>query len=348
MEQRLLSALPPDWRVRKSAEEPIPGDSRPDLVLEVLAPDGRRATLAVEAKSRLQTRDVVRQIDRWSSSAQRTKRKLRRAVPVLVAPFITDRSRAALEAAGWSYADLTGNTLLRLDAPALFVRLAGATKDPWPPTDTPVRSLKGPKTARLVRALCDYRPPLRLRALAERAGVDPGYTSRVLRFLDSEDLIERSRSEGISRVNWRGLIERWTKDYSVLETNFASSYLEPRGLPRFLESLREADLDLAVSGSLAASRLVSVAPARLALVYVGDAQLTARKANLRPADAGANVVLLEPFDGVVFERARVERGITYVATSQLAADLLTGPGRDPSEGQELLGWMERNEPAWRS
>ena len=37
-----------------------------------------------------------------------------------------------------------------------------------------------------------------------------------------------------------------------------------------------------------------------------------------------------------------------VAPSQLAADLLTGPGPEPSQGEEMLRWMQDNEDAWRS
>jgi hypothetical protein len=37
-----------------------------------------------------------------------------------------------------------------------------------------------------------------------------------------------------------------------------------------------------------------------------------------------------------------------VAPSQAVADLLTGPGRNPSEGEELLDWMRKNEGVWRT
>jgi len=30
------------------------------------------------------------------------------------------------------------------------------------------------------------------------------------------------------------------------------------------------------------------------------------------------------------------------------ADLLTGPGRNPSEAEALLEWMKKNEDAWRA
>ncbi len=39
--------------------------------------------------------------------------------------------------------------------------------------------------------------------------------------------------------------------------------------------------------------------------------------------------------------------MTYAALSQVAVDLLTGPGRNPAEGQALLDWMETDERTWR-
>jgi hypothetical protein len=70
--------------------------------------------------------------------------------------------------------------------------------------------------------------------------------------------------------------------------------------------------------------------------------------DLRPADTGANVLLLEPFDQVVWERARNEAGLTRVALSQCCVDLLTGTGREPAEAESLLSWMAENEHAWRA
>jgi hypothetical protein len=59
------------------------------------------------------------------------------------------------------------------------------------------------------------------------------------------------------------------------------------------------------------------------------------------------VVLAEPFDPVVFDRCTIRESLRVVAPTQLAVDLLTGPGREPSEGEELLDWMRRNEEEWR-
>jgi len=61
-----------------------------------------------------------------------------------------------------------------------------------------------------------------------------------------------------------------------------------------------------------------------------------RLLQLRPVDRGANVVLVDPFDPVVYRGASVVDGLTYAAASQVVVDLLTGPGRAPEEGESLI------------
>jgi len=68
---------------------------------------------------------------------------------------------------------------------------------------------------------------------------------------------------------------------------------------------------------------------------------------LRPADAGANVVLAEAVDDNVFDGVLLRNGLWYAAPAQVAVDLLTSPGRGPQEGEELIDWMKANEETWR-
>jgi hypothetical protein len=72
-------------------------------------------------------------------------------------------------------------------------------------------------------------------------------------------------------------------------------------------------------------------------------------------EAGANVWLLEPYDAVVFERtqslpfapAPQTVNVTAAAPSQVAADLMTSPGRGPQEAEALIEKMKGIEDAWR-
>lgn len=91
-----------------------------------------------------------------------------------------------------------------------------------------------------------------------------------------------------------------------------------------------------MTGSLAASKVSPLAPSRLGLIYVDDAAAMAEELDLREAEVGANVMLLVPFDDVVFERTWDADGLRCVALSQLAVDLLTSPGRGPAEVEPVL------------
>lgn len=125
-----------------------------------------------------------------------------------------------------------------------------------------------------------------------------------------------------------------------------TSWLDPRGLPAFLAKLPSASTRYAVTGSQAAARKAPVAAARSASVYVDDPAETAAALGLRPADAGANVLLLAPIDDLVFEDLWTDAGVRYAALPQVAADLLSGPGRGPAEAEALLAWMAANREVW--
>jgi hypothetical protein len=103
-----------------------------------------------------------------------------------------------------------------------------------------------------------------------------------------------------------------------------------------------------VSGSFAASGLISVAAPVVAVIYTDDAERLAKLARLLPTDTGADVVLAQPVDPVAFKRIRTDGDYPMVSIAQTAIDLLTGSARMPSEGDALLEWMRRHESAWRS
>jgi hypothetical protein len=61
------------------------------------------------------------------------------------------------------------------------------------------------------------------------------------------------------------------------------------------------------------------------------------------------VALAVPFDPVVYDsRTAKKEGITVVAPSQIAVDLLGMPGRGPNEAEALIEWMRDIEYAGRA
>lgn len=315
------------------------GRRRLDALLNVRAPDGSSGKVVVEFKRTLDPKDASRVIDRLRSYAQGT--------PFVASRFLSPRTREILTELGASYADETGNLRFSLERPAVFIRLGGSDRNPWR-ENRPLQSLKGRTAGRVIRGLCDFLPPFGVRELAERSSTPLGSVSRVIAFLEREAIAEREGRGPVTRVDWPALIRRWSQDYSFTDANRTASFLEPRGLPALLERLGSKKLRYAVTGSLAASKVAPVAPPRLAALFVEDSRAASETLELRATETGPNVILLEPFDRVAFERTWKRDGVIYAALSQVAADLLTSPGRGPGEGQELMAWMEKNEESWRT
>ena len=338
--------LPSGWRA--DVEVPSNLDYGVDGVVRLRAPDGQEAVLLVEAKRLLNTRDVPAALVQLQAMSSRWVRGDVAVVPILAARYLAPSTRERIVEAGAGYVDATGNMLVTADRPALFIADRGADRDPWRGPGRPRGSLKGPPAARVVRALVDFAPPYTVPELSERAGTSTGATYRVVEFLEQEGIVERQRYGPISNVRWRKLLERWSEDYGFAQSNTFATYLEPRGLAALTDRLASLpELDYVVTGSLAAERVAAHAPVRLATLYVRDPSAAAEALDLRPADTGANIALATGDYDVVFERADTIDGLRVAALSQVAVDLLTGPGHNPSEATALLDWMEADESRWR-
>jgi hypothetical protein len=196
--------------------------------------------------------------------------------------------------------------------------------------------------------LCDFLPPYGVRELVEKAGSSLGSTSRVATFLEREAIVKREGRGRVVDVDWAALLRRWAQDYTLETSNTLKTYLNPRTQAALKKRLRKLKSDYAVTGAQAANLKAPISSVRLMTIFVKNIPEAVRELGLREIDTGANVILAEPFDAVVFERTWTKGGIVYAALSQVAADLLTSPGRGPSEAEALIRWMGEHENEWRS
>jgi hypothetical protein len=337
----LREQLPSNWQVD---DAPQAFDrSQVDGGLTLRAPDGTSATIALEAKQTVTPRDAESAL----SGPARSLRALPAHVPLLiVAPWLSQRTRELLTINNINYLDITGNAFLRLESPAVYIRAEGATRNPTPDPRSPA-SLRGDKAARLVRLLADVRPPYGVGELAQAARLTPGYVSRLLNALDREAIVDRGPRGVVEAVDVAALLRAWAAGYDAFKPELASTWLAPTGAAAAVAALPNAAPDVAVTGSFAAVRWAPTAAPALLVAYARDVQQTATSLGLLPADEGANVILLRPFDEVAFARSVVADGVTYAAPSQVTADCLRGPGRMPAEGEALLNWMVEDESRWR-
>ncbi len=344
--EQLGEVLPSAWAITSSAEVSGPG-GRADAVLTLAGPDGTTGKVFVEAKRVVEPRDVpsvLRQLESYRDGGD--------AALLVTAPYLSPRVRDLLEEAGAGWFDSTGNLRIQLERPSVFIDRTGARRSPFTDADDRrLKSLKGPGAARVVRALLDVKPPFGVRELADLAEVGAATSSRVLELLVREDLVDRDTDGRVVDVRRLSLARRWTADYGLTSTNQAVPMLAARGIDQVLTALKKYDARYAITAEAAARPYLptgqaAVAPLALLTIYVPDATAAAGELQLRPVDRGANVVLVEPFDGVVYRGSQLKDRLSYAAPSQVVADLLTGPGRAPEEGASLIEALARKDEGW--
>lgn len=340
----LRDRLPTAWTIRQMTSS----DRAVDALIEVRDVEGTSTTLVVEAKRSVEGRNVAHVKDQLEQFTNR----IAGSRGLVAARYLSPPVRARLDQAGLSYIDATGNIRVQLDSPGLFVSDRGSDSDPWRGAGRPRGTLKGDPAAKLVRAIADFSGVWTVRELVDISKASTGSTYRVVEFLEREGLATRSDDGRVTVSDWEQVLRRWSNDYSFVGSNKVTRWIAPRGLPDLVERIGsiEAPSTYAVTGTLAAAQRAAYAPARLASIYVADSDAAADAWDLRPADTGANVLLAVPKFDVVFDRSMRDKqsGIMFAAPSQVVVDLMTGPGRNPSEAEELLDWMKRNEQSWRN
>ena len=352
--KEISSRLPPRWllldRERGETVRPPKESTRMiDAIWELRDPDGLSSDIIVEVKANLVEPRLVSSVVSQLKALSYPRYEQDDATPVnmLVSTYLSPLTRERLAEAGISYADSTGNIRFTVDRPAVYIETQGADKNPFR-EERPLQSLKGGRTARVVRGLMDYWTPFGTRELASETESSAAMISRVSSLLEPDEIITKESPRGrIVSVDWEALARRWATDYEFDTSNTLTTWLEPRGTMTLFNRLRDSGIQYAVTGSFAAYRLAPIAEPRLAALYVDDPDTAAESLGLRRADTGGNVLLVAPFDTVVFERAEYDDGITYARVTQVLLDLMKGPGRGPAEAEALLEWMRDNEDKWK-
>ena len=352
--REIAARLPSRWTLctrgeGASGQSPQTSNSSLDGIWDIRDPNGSATEIIVEVRANpVEPRFVGSVVSRLKALSSKWYDQTG-AEPgcILVSSYLSPLTRERLADAGISYADSTGNIRFAIERPAAFIETQGADKNPLR-VERPLQSLKGPRAARVVRGLLDYRPPFGTRELAARIASSPAMLSRVSGLLEPDEIVTKESPRGrIVSVDWQALVRRWADDYDFVSSNILTTWLEPRGTGALFARLGGAGIRYTVTGSFAAYRLAPVAEPRLAAIYVDEPEIAARPLGLRPAETGGNVLLVRPFDPVVFERVEYEDGITYARVTQVLLDPMKGPGRGPAEAEALLDWMRDNEDKWK-
>ncbi|MDN5563893.1 MAG: hypothetical protein L0G49_09025 [Luteococcus sp.] len=322
-----------------------------DAILVVQAPGARPPAqfhCHVVRGSRKATLDSVKDLMRWS-----------RLPILLIADHLSPAWRLDLEALGVSYVDASGWVRLVDDWSGLLVVHQGAPRTPrvgvttttTTVTSERIQRLGGSGASRVIETLFSVALPVGVRDLAIRAEVSPGTVAKILPTLVRAGAVERGASGNVVQVDRRALMDRWTEDYSFLDSNkTVVPWLAPRGLEWFVQQAAalagEQDMQLVATGSWAARQLLpegvlSVAPLAAFHGYCTDRtamrDLVTALRLVPPTVGRGNVTLAVPADPGLLGRRRPGAPLQLAPLARVVADLRSLGGRFEDEADQLLG-----------
>ncbi len=252
------------------------------------------------------------------------------AIPLLVVPFMGDVGRRWCSEAGVTWLDLSGNA--RIVVPGLRIIIDGQPNR-FTRRGRPSNAF-APKSARVTRWLLMHPDkPLTQRELGRQAGVDEGFTSRIVgRLLDME-LVARDADGRVSVPDPSVLLDAWSEHYRFERHHLVKGHVAARSgdeLTRKLVSrLEKQDIRHAFTGLVAAWQWTHFAMFRLASVYLPDgaSPSVVEALGVREDARGANVWLLVPDDEGVVLGASIVDGVCCVHPVQTWLDLGSHPER---------------------
>ena len=312
-------------------------DDGPDLVVHF-----GRSVLAVEAKLSVGSASMAPLVQKALQVAAAVSKS---AIPVVVVPFMGEVGRQLCNEAGVSWFDLSGNA--RIVAPGLRVHVEGkpnAYKRSGRPS-----TVFAPRSSRIVRQLLiEPGRALHQRELARVADLDEGFTSRIVRKLEADGLVERDAEGALHVTDPDLLLSAWRETYDFSKHHVLRGHVSSRtsdeGLRHLVETFTKKKLRSAVTGLGAAWLMTQFAGFRLMTVYVAEepSEAALKAVGFRPEERGANTWLVVPTDAGVFDGAEEREDVLCVHPVQAYLDLKGQPERAEEAATELrkqlLNW----------
>lgn len=260
------------------------------------------------------------------------------AIPLLAVPFMGPAGRRQCEAAGVSWLDLSGNARIRAQGvrvlvegkPNLYKR-RGRPSSPF-----------APKSARIARWLLMHpHEAVSQRDLARATDMGEGFTSRIVRRLEQDQLVTRQPDGAVRVAEPDLLLDAWAEAYDFSKHRILRGHVAARSgealARQAAEVLRSDGVAYAATGLAAAWLYDHFAGFRIATVYLREPPSSGLLTALgfREDERGANAWLVVPRDEGVFHGAAEREGVRCVHPVQVYLDLLAHPERAPEAAAHL-------------
>jgi len=262
----------------------------------------------------------------------------KRAIPIVVVPFMGELGKRACEEAGVSWFDLSGNA--HIVATGLRIIVDGRPNrflHPGRPAN-----LFAPKSSRVVRwLLMNPGKAVTQREIAQSTGMTEGFVSRIASRLEQDSYLLRDKNGAIQLKNPELAMNAWRESYQFAKHNVIEGHVAARSgdaLASFVSAqFAEERLAYAATGLAAAWQYSKFAAFRVATFFLKEplTEATKEKFGLREESRGANLWLVEPNDEGVFLGVREQNGVVCVHPLQAYLDLKAHPERATEAAERL-------------
>ena len=262
----------------------------------------------------------------------------KRAIPLVVVPFMSELGKRACDEAGVSWFDLSGNA--HIVATGLRIIVDGRPNrflHPGRPAN-----LFAPKSSRVVRwLLMNPGKAVTQREIAQSTGMTEGFVSRIASRLEQDSYLLRDKSGAIRLKNPELAMNAWRESYQFAKHNVTEGHVAARSgdaLASFVSAqFAEEGLAYAATGLAAAWQYSKFAAFRVATFFLKEplTEATKEKLEFREESRGANLWLVVPNDDGVFLGTGEQNGVVCVHPLQAYLDLKAHPERAAEAAERL-------------
>lgn len=316
----------------------VPRSEAGDAVVDV-----GKHVFVIETKSSGAGAAVSHAAEQARASAASVSKK---AVPIVVVPYMGETGRKVCQQAGVQWIDLSGNA--HIVAPGVRILIEGKPNQ-FKPRGRPSSAFAA-KSSRIARWLLIHPETfLTQREIAVATDVDEGYTSRVVGRLEEENLVIRDDEGAIRARDPSLLLDAWREEYDFEKHRILRGHVAARSGDTLLRALAGTlsrhGVEHAASGLGAAWLITHFAAFRLVTFYLREQPSAALLEGLsfREEVRGANVWLVVPNDEGVFHGASVQEGVRCVHPVQTYLDL----GAHPERAAEAATELRERYVSWR-
>ncbi|MBN2191851.1 MAG: hypothetical protein JW751_03465 [Polyangiaceae bacterium] len=326
---RIIGSLLSEW-LGTSALALESSQKGPDLVAK-----GRGRTLLIGYERSADAAAIKSAIEQVTTSAARAGRQ---ALPVVAVPFMGEVGQRLCAERGVHWLDLSGNASIRANG---LVIVVGGRENRFKRRGRP-SSVFSPKAARITRQLLIHTDRALLqKELAKLADLDAGYTSKIVRRLEVDGMVERDDAGRVRPKDFSLLLDAWSEDYAFDKHRIVRGQVAGRSsdqvVRRISSALKAAGAPHAATGLSGAWLLTRFATFRVTTFFVNEAgiELLGSEVGFVEEERGANTWLVVPNDEGVLHGASTKHGVRCAHPAQVYLDLLAHPERAREAAVEL-------------